>query len=327
MRKFFLALFFLTILVLLWAFLLDGLTTRGIRRSRASDFGVWNDLFAGRIDADIVIYGASRAWRHFDPRILEDSTGLKVYNLGIDGYNFNMQYYRHLVYLQHNHPPRMIVLSLNEDSMDTMTYLYNPQQFMAYLGDSVIRKATKCYQGFNWADYHLPLVRFLRGGFIYFGLKTLIRPAAPDRYKGFAPIDQTWNGDFDAARALFGHYTEHIDSGYVALFRRFVADTRARGIDLVFVFSPEYIEGQHFIVNRDSVMSVYRNVARDYDIPFYDYSADSLCQDKRWFYNAEHMNRAGTEVFSREVASALRARLAAATPAGPSASAASPPRR
>ena len=42
----------------------------------------WTDLYTNNINADLVIFGTSRAQSHFVSTIIADSLGISVYNLG-----------------------------------------------------------------------------------------------------------------------------------------------------------------------------------------------------------------------------------------------------
>jgi lysophospholipase L1-like esterase len=53
-------------------------------------------------------------------------------------------------------------------------------------------------------------------------------------------------------------------------------------------------------------MALYRKYADDYQIPFFDYSNDSLCLNKELFYNTTHLNKKGADLFSKKLASDLR---------------------
>ena len=301
-------LFFLLPLMVL-SVLADKLLTLGLRHSGKGDFAVWNDVFDGKVDADIVVYGSSRAWRHFDPKIMEDSLGCRVYNLGMDGYNFYMEYQRGKVFLRHNRRPKVIILSLDYTSLDTMRYLYNPEQFLGYLDDSIVGPATRAYEGLAWYDYVLPLIRY--AGYRHaIGLSTeaLLTPSrnGRDRYKGFACADQEWNDDLAKAEARYGRLTAGVDSNNLGLFRQFIQETKAVGIGLVLVFPPVYKEGQDFVVNGKDVIGLYRRLAGREGVPFLDYTGDSLCAHKTFFYNAEHMNCAGETLFTNDIVRQMR---------------------
>src|SRR5262245_51921409 len=57
----------------------DQLISAGLRRVTTSYFGVYNRIVDGTINADIVISGSSRAMNNFDPRIIQQATGLTTF--------------------------------------------------------------------------------------------------------------------------------------------------------------------------------------------------------------------------------------------------------
>lgn len=60
------------------------------------------------VDCDVLIVGSSRAFRHYDAKMMSDSLGLKVYNAGLDGVNstFIMPVLESMLRF---HRPKMIV--------------------------------------------------------------------------------------------------------------------------------------------------------------------------------------------------------------------------
>lgn len=75
-------------------------------------------------DYEMLIMGSSRACHHYNPQLLEDSLGIKVYNLGVDGSGVIMMdgFYR---LLTQRYTPKYIIYELTP-SFD----------FQQYSGDS-----------------------------------------------------------------------------------------------------------------------------------------------------------------------------------------------
>jgi hypothetical protein len=274
---------------------------------------VWNNLYASKINTDLLIYGSSRAWTHINPQILEDTLHLSTYNLGMDGQIFDIQYLRHQEYLRHNRSPKIIVLSLDIFSLEKPDELFNKNQFLPYMfrNDS-IEKYTSPYKGFSWIDYHLPLVRY------FFNQKatihTVISTTKPNkennyRYKGYKAKDEPWDGKFELAQKNNNKYFAYADAASLHLLNRFVAECYAKKIKLVFVYSPEYIEGQKYIDNRQIVINVYKDLALKNKLLFFDYSTDSICLNKSLFYNTTHLNKQGSEIFTKHLAKDLKKNL------------------
>ena len=87
---------------------------------------------------------------------------------------------------------------------------------------------------------------------------------------------------------------------------QFLKECKRDNIKLIFVYTPEYIEGQKFVANRTSIFKTFSKYSKKYEIPFYDYSKDSLCLDKKYFYNSNHLNKTGAEIFTNKLIDTLK---------------------
>ena len=99
--------------IILMVYVMDIFISKNVRKSNKGENPVWSDLYGGAINSDIVVYGASRAWQHFDTKIIADSLNHSTYNLGIQAYDFRMQLLRHRLLLKYNKKPRLIIQSLD----------------------------------------------------------------------------------------------------------------------------------------------------------------------------------------------------------------------
>ena len=97
-----------------------------------------------------------------------------------------------------------------------------------------------------------------------------------------------------------------LDKKTIILFDRFLRECKIQKIEIIFVYSPEYIEGQRFVKNKNQIMATYRKFSMKYNIPFYDYSNDSMSYKKEYFYNALHLNKTGAELFTKRLIDTLK---------------------
>lgn len=291
---------------------LDFFLSKNVRKSNScnGEYLVWNDIFSRKISSEIVIYGSSKAWVGLSPQILEDSLKCTVYNLGIDGHNFWLQYLRHLELLKFNPPPKLILLSVDMFSLEKKRELYNFDQFLPYmLFNKDIYKYTSSYLGFSLSDFILPLARYIgrREALINAILYSFKVPKArPMRIKGYMGIDAKWNNDFDNAIASISQYEVLINSESKELFERFLLECSQSGIKIIMIYSPEYIGNRDFFKNRSEIITLYRTYAKKYCLPFLDYSDNPMCQVKEYFYNSTHLNKTGSELFSAILANDLK---------------------
>ena len=304
------ALFLLPIVLL--AYGLDVFISSNLRKSNGFTKGemtVWNDLYDKKVNSEILIMGSSRAWVHLDATMIGDSLKTRAYNLGMDGHNFWMQNYRFQLAMQQQVKPKVVIQSIDVFTLARRKDLFYSEQFLPYMyGNDSLQKITNQFIGFEQYDYSVPLVRYYGKGKaileafkMAFGAKN-----EPTRVRGYQGQLIPWTNELEEAKKKMDHFTVKMEPQTVALFEKYLQFCKAKGIQVVFVYSPEYIEGQDFIANRKEMMAIYENFSKKYDIPFFDYSADPISYQKEYFYNALHMNKFGAEKFTAEFIEDLR---------------------
>lgn len=266
------------------------------------DAKIWHDILKGQINEDLIIYGSSRAWRHFDPAYIEEQTGLRAYNFGVDGHSFDIQYLRHELYLKYNKKPKMLVYSVDVNTLDMPKGLYNDDQFLPFFyADTLFNSYTKKYKNFSFTDYNVPLLRYSgrEKALTYFVKEVIHWPQEKTRTKGFAAHHGSWNTDFKEASKKQQNYYKPIDKARVKRFDQFLADAKTINISVVLIYAPEHVLGQNFIKNREEIIKVFDSLAHKNKIPFFDYSKDAMNSNKDYFYNSLHLNAKGVEEFNK----------------------------
>jgi hypothetical protein len=198
-------------------------------------------------------------------------------------------------------------------SLQKRVDLYNPDQFLPYmLWNSNIEKFTYSYIGYNKTDYYIPLIRYAgKTQALRTSIKIFITGIPKNKYRknGYLGMDRKWNTDFETTKAKQKSYKIKLDQKSVALFEVFIQECKKMNINLFLVYTPEYIEGQSFVSNRTEVVDIFKNLSKQYNLTFFDYSNDEICLDKNLFYNAIHLNKYGAEMFTKKLASDLKAQL------------------
>jgi len=101
-------------------------------------------------------------------------------------------------------------------------------------------------------------------------------------------------------------YEIKFDAATIQLFDEYLHECRNKGIKVILVYTPEYIEGQKFVKNREEMFKLFINLSLKYNIPFWDYSNDAISFQKKYFYNSSHMNKKGAELFTNKLTNALK---------------------
>ena len=83
-------------------------------------------------------------------------------------------------------------------------------------------------------------------------------------------------------------------------------ECKRKKIKIVFVYAPEYFERGKFIENREEIFTLFNMFSKKYSIPFYDFSNDTISMQRKYFYNASHLNKTGAELFTKKLIDSLR---------------------
>ncbi len=307
MKSFIARFFIFSLPVLLLVIPADLFLSNNLKKSESfvsGEYMVWNDIYESKINADLLIYGASRAMVSFNTSLMEDSLNRSCFNMGLNGLGFWHIYLRHREYLKHNKPPKYIIYSIDITALVKDESLYNEDQFLPYMFcDKNMYKYLSKINSFNFFDFYIPMVRYFgRRNAIDCALKNFLfrKDTVPYRTKGYVGMDLQWNDDFDNAREKLDRLEIKVDSTSIDLFDDFLHECKMKNIKVIFVYAPEYIEGQEFVKNREDVIKLYSEFSKKYNIPFIDYSNDDMCYQKKYFYNSSHLNRTGSNYFTEK---------------------------
>lgn len=303
-------LFLLLVFPLLY--LLQMIVDAGLRKSRSDDFVVWTDIYSGKINAEVLICGASRAWVMTSPAILDSVLNVNSYNIGIDGWNFGMQYARFRIYCQHNIKPKYVIQCIDPSTFNKREDLYNYQRFLPYLNDSIIRRVTSEYKGaFTFSECYFPMFKY-NNKYAYVKEGILAhwgKEPKSKKYKGYYPNPNKWNAaEFNSFKASRPEgVLEKVDTGTLLQFEEYLKYCRDNNIKLIFESPPVYYEGWALVKNAGEILGMAKKYAKEYNIPYLDYSTDSaLSLNSDYYYNSYHLNKLGAELFSRKLAQDLK---------------------
>ena len=307
MRKFSIHFFIFCSPLFIGFLFLDGYISTILKQSNSfavKEYPTWNSIYSGKIDSDVLIYGNSRAWQHISPKILGNKISLKFYNLGIDGSNFGLQLLRHNELLKYNKKPKVIIQTIDVFTFEKHTNLYNSDQFLPYmLWNTGLEKKILDYKGFHFLDFKIPMLRFYGNTSAINTVYDLFDGKEENpiqRIRGYQGLTYPTNIDLKQLEKI--RYSVNLDTSLVELFNQFLKKCKNDTINVILVYTPEFIEGQKCIQNRGEIINLYSKICKKHNIPFYDYSNDSISHNPKLFYNSMHLNKKGAEIFSNKLA-------------------------
>jgi len=279
------------------AFIADYVITKRLQKSTSRMLLVWNEMYSGNLQHDVLIMGNSRAWTQYSPQILDSILGVDSYNIGIDGSHFNRQFLRYNTYRRFNTRPKAIIQNIDFATLGFTTDLER-EQFFPYFFDDSLKAVSSKYEKYNILEKYVPAFRYIGyNSLIQEGIRLVGDKA--DIKKGYYGVDKPWNGTFfhDVTEFDYGQ-----DERTLKLFDQYLAKAYSENIQVIFVYAPMYIGATNKLKNAEEMFCMFDSYAQKYNIPILNYNYDPVSYDTLSFYNATHLNRKNAELFSLKLA-------------------------
>ena len=314
-RRFFIRLFFLGVLIWSIFWLLDRAMTKkaledNCRRSN------WIFSFKKQ-HFDFVFCGDSRAFHVIDIPIIEKSTGQNGLNIGFAGSGYEEQYLVIRKFIEHGNSIDQLFLQTDIASFNSETHFRNPfhhYDYLAYLKTDtlvaeVVRDNSNPVKYFLWQ--HIPFLKYLE-----FNLQFPVSILAKDFTGCKASFDQ------DGSWIMKGHGHEFESDSKIpyenvpleetptmaetsektlAYFFKIIAFCKKENIDLTLYTAPFYGRLTGTDENRKAYTELIQNVAEKKNVPYKTFINDSMCFNSSYFFDAAHTNELGSAIFSNEV--------------------------
>ena len=249
-------------------------------------------------DAAMFVMGSSRACHHYNVRVLSDSIGMNVYNLGLDGSGVIIMdgFYR---LISKRFVPKYIIYEL--------TPLFDFYKYAADVNNSRYLSMLKPYYKekclshfFDDIDVYERLK--LKSG-LYRNNTSCLRLLC----SYMSSVKGKDDGGYQPLQGVMKEYKPfeidrgELDSLKIKYLRQFIYDCKANGTELIFVVSPrfgattsiEYLPG--FEICKQNGCEIL-----DY------YSDPRFVTKKEYFKDSYHMNEEGADAFTCKVASDVK---------------------
>ena len=311
MKKFLLKIFIYSGIILSCCYLLEYIIDEGIKRSSNQLVDDWNKIFTGKINSDIIVLGSSRASGQFNSRILEEKLGYSTYNLGIGGGKIILEEARWNSYLKFNNPPKILIQNIDIFSSRPENGIVSKRQFLPFLSECTVSASLEKIDPNVFYESIIPLYKYrgLRKDVVK-GIKSFFYKSQTTSLaskNGYIPFDKKWNNEFDEYKSknkTAEFNWEDVKVG-IEFLEKLIIDCQKRGIKIFLVHAPMYIELQRIMPQKTQYDSIIKKISQDYQIDFLDYSNDSLCYSKDYFYNGLHLNSHGANLFTQKLADTL----------------------
>jgi len=248
---------------------------------------------------EVVVFGSSRAFRHYVPSIISEATGLECFNAGANG-----QYLLYAYALEQlmfdRYAPKVVVLDVLPSYVVDLTGVENEydklKTLLPFVYNREVRWLLSRHDRYAWLKQRSKLYRYN---------SRVLSILSNYRNK----TDVTDHGYVDVGRVRFHEVNPfivdsmdpsrvRIDSFKVGIFERFVRSAREHGCKVVISFSPTV---EPLSRRAKQLLSFYDQLCLQLGVPFVKVltSEHPEFADRSLFMDYIHMNAAGAEHFSR----------------------------
>ncbi len=291
------------LLLLLFAYGAREALYMGVRMNKTGEYGKLNTIFLEHNTYDCLIIGSSRAESHFNTRIIDSIIGLNSFNAGLEGATMPFILGSLEAYLEHSDAPKYVILNLDIHSFsDNNDTIHRFPRYFPYLGNK------KLYECLSERDHRFPWFKNIPFYSLpYFSDRYLdasargylSKPNEFDRsvYKGYAPVPAKMQQDVDTIKykPFSSKPPEIVKKSLDRIF--YICETKKS--KLILVISPLYYKETQSIVNKDEIMDWLNKGCAEADLQLMNYVSSEICQDKEFFADPNHLNKPGSESFSR----------------------------
>ncbi|MDB5087404.1 MAG: hypothetical protein JWR09_1398 [Mucilaginibacter sp.] len=268
---------------------------------------------------DIMIFGSSRAVRHYSPTILSEISGLSCYDSGRDGLMIPYSTAIEEISLS-RHIPKLIILDISPRELGIdktkyeklsilLPYCEEHQQFIKYIKEVSRYEPEKLFSktypynssAFILANNSLFSKSVEKDDNGYLPLRgAMTRPEVKDYIKRMTVRSKRIRQNTELAEAKAVNY-----------FKQFLDNAAKNKIKTIVIISPTILNNAFYLDNQTLERDLIEKIAGEYpNVTFLDFSTDP-----RFNYHPEkfadvfHLNKQGSEEFSTIIAQQIKANL------------------
>ena len=260
-----------------------------------------------KTNADILIFGSSRAFNHYRPDIFESKLKQTCYNSGSPG-QFLLYDYAILKAILKRYTPKLIILDLMPEDLAVESHTINTYDRLSFLlpyykqhkemrpvldlkGQSEKIKLFSSIYPYNSS------VIYTTAGFL--NLEKFKQLNATDR--GYQASYEVWN---KPGKIIPPSQPISLDSVKINVYKLFIDECRCAGTKLLIVCSPRL----NIYEDEGASLREEKKIAREKNVQFLDFTNDSFFvkHPELFAYDPIHLNNNGAGIFCNRVIDSLR---------------------
>ena len=304
MKKFVQKSFTFITTLLISSLLIQQLVFLIFRKINVGELGVINKIMQGEINSEILICGSSRSFVGIDPQTISKITGLKTFNISLNGSRLGIQLPVLKSYLEHNKKPKILLQEVGFESLTPTQHIFAPYKYLPYLHENELYQGLLKIDPDLWIQKYIPL-----SNFIYFNtdfqklfIEDLFLTGKNENdylKNGYEPHSNAWTINeekFIGQPQNIYFYQSALDKD---ILLEIIELCKELNIKLVLITTPVYKKIERIKTNSKIMIETYSRIANQYNVSYFNYFNLPMSEEKEYFYNFTHLAKNGAKEFSK----------------------------
>lgn len=256
-------------------------------------------------NSQILALGNSRTWVQLNPFIVADSLQKSCEIIACDGQDATLVYYKLKNYLLYNSLPEILAIQFDANFFGMGCEMYGSKNWSAgYFLNRIEFGNAKNYAGYKFYYHFMPLLGIdIKTRIKILKNQILGKDSLFEMRRGYFPNDQNFQGAWKTTHQLNLGETRnpHIDS--IILF------ATQNNIKVILITPPYSITTTANSKDYSKQLKAnYNQMCLKYNshLDWIDLHNHPLNADSSNFYNHSHLNKKGSEIYSKTIASKLK---------------------
>jgi hypothetical protein len=280
-----------------------------LKKNNSCNNNTMYKIYKGKITSDIIILGTSRAEAHYDTEVIQKITGLKTFNLGLSGTHYDILKIRWKSYLNHNTKPKVLILDLDVGALQNSKNIYGKFQYLPYYDTPEYVSIAKNIDNDYLFERIIPIYKYRSYEMdIYKQIKSQIsNSSCSNNVNGYVEHNKNWiDKDYLNFKKLANEKASKFDVNNYSLgfsvLEEIIEYCKINNIKMIFIWSPSYFESQTYLYeHKKNINLILKGISKENNIDYFNFSKDTMCFDKKYFYNSSHLNKNGATLFSKKI--------------------------
>jgi hypothetical protein len=285
----------------------------GVKRCQKDQIGKVNQIMNHQINPQIICFGSSVGEVGFNSRIVSKKLIKTVYNCSIDGTSYIQ--YKGLIeeYVNYTNDNELIIFMESYFTFQNPKQVASLERYIAHIDNRNIYQSLANQQPeLLWKCRYVPFYQFIPVSHVFYknvikGWLTYIKGTNEiDSLMGQTPVYRAWEADQDKFLKSGKSFTIALDEDVINTYINDLLILKKGGRKVVIILPPVFkgLE-ENKITDFQPLRSKFKMISYKTGFPFIDFTKSDISSNKEYFYNSNHLNSVGADIFSIALSDSL----------------------